>query len=241
MFKGIIGSGLITAGGFLATLENTQPGSLEALYKCDDASGAVTDSGGNGHDLDVITGTPVYQVAGKITGTDAIQWPSTASSARRDSSTLFATLPAEWTIHWLYRFDFNVGALAGLFCFDNSADADPSLQVRTAGDGTGLFVFGNSDAGVNHTNFTTSDGVLVVGDWHSVVLRRKSGMVDLIVNNVVVGNQSTTQGTTTFDQTCVNTRTATLGQTRGTHQFGAYWSTGLTDAELTTLFALTGI
>lgn len=250
LFAGILGNGLIAPSGAVLGVEAqilaTRASNLIGYYKCDEASGSLADSSGNGNTLTVLGSGHVYGVAGHegdaVDGSGTGGWSTGAAGIsggtfNPSSGFTFAILfkpPASTNTNMISVA--RDASLAGMRVFGSLFDS--------GGEGVSTQGLGIGTAGGDFPN-----SAVPAGDWHHMVCRMTNGGFSDQVDLFVDGAHMTTS-TGTFTSIVLDTLgIASMyinGADDGSYydgpvQHAAFWDVELTDGEISTLFASTGL
>jgi hypothetical protein len=177
---------------------------LAAYYKCDEASGNLTDSSGNSKTLTAANLT--YSVTGQAG--NAITFNGTSSIASRADCVLGATLPSAFSVGMLIKgspqdnkFPVCVGKTTVALQFWGIASGNvgvaqsiTDLKPRSINDASTSTI--GADANV-------TNGTGLTGDWHVYVVSYSGGVYSVFLDGSPAGTLTVAQGTTTLDATAL--------------------------------------
>jgi hypothetical protein len=240
-------SGTMAAGGpanLVDAILATQAANLQGFWKFDEASGNILDYSGNDRTLTAANLT--YAQTGQVG--DACAFNGTSSNAVIASTgVLGATVPSAWTVHVLSNRNAGSFPNRRMFSVTNSADSDPSITFGSATlNAADVRLFVALDNGTVERDASTATDLVTAGEWFQFIVRRGAdGNFTVFRDGVKVIDVNDTQGTITIDRFYVGSVKFGAGADGaffpGRMQHVAAWSTGLSDAEVATLFSFTGL
>lgn len=199
--------------------------SPKAFWKCQEASGTLVDSSGNGLDLSTVTGTPVYQTAGPYTSDYAVRCPGGAGFNR---GTLVSTVQSNFTIEMWVMVEAVTANDQTLIYQGNSGangwgivvDTNRTFQYLCGGVALGA----SSSGAIGSATFTHIAVKRAASQWTYYV----NGSVDTA--NAGTTNPGAPSGTTTR---VINA----AGSAQGRYAYIAIYESALSDARVAAHYA----